>query len=84
MQEQITRFTDTEHSRKERGFNMKKIMALIFTIISGISMLGVIAGYILDALGVCGAGFYLIGIGEVVCVASASVVVTIGIFSYLE
>lgn len=47
-------------------------------------MIGVIAGYILDALGVCGAGFYLIGIGEVVCVASTSVVVTIGIFSYLE
>lgn len=70
MQEQITRFTDTEHSRKERGFNMRKIMALIFTIISGVSMLGVIAGYILDAVGVCGAGFYLIGIGEVVCVAS--------------
>lgn len=84
MQEQITKFIDIEHSRKERGFSMKKIMALICTIISGVSMLGVIAGYILDALGVCGAGFYLIGIGEVVCVASASVVVTIGIFSYLE
>lgn len=63
---------------------MKKIMALIFTIISGVSMFGVIAGYILDAFGVCGVGFYLIGIGEVVCVASAAVVVTIGIFSYLE
>lgn len=47
-------------------------------------MFGVIAGYILDALGLCGAGFYLIGIGEVVCVASAAVVVTIGIFSYLD
>lgn len=63
---------------------MKKIMALIFTIISGVSMFGVITGYILDALGVCGAGFYLIGIGEPVCVASAAAVVTIGIFSYLE
>lgn len=63
---------------------MKKIISLICTIISVISMLGVIAGYLLDVLGVCGAGFYLIGIGEVVCVASASVVVTIGIFSYLE
>lgn len=30
---------------------MKKIMALIFTIISGVSMLGVIVGYILDAVG---------------------------------
>lgn len=47
-------------------------------------MFGVITGYILDALGLCGAGFYLIGIGEVVCVASAAAVVTIGIFSYLE
>lgn len=63
---------------------MKKIMALIFTIISGVSMFGVITGYILDALGLCGAGFYLMGIGEVVCVASAAVVVTIGIFSCLE
>lgn len=63
---------------------MKKIMALIFTIISGVSMFGVIAGYILDALGVYGAGFYLIGIGEVVCVASAAAVVTIGIFSFLD
>lgn len=63
---------------------MKKIISLICTIISVISMFGVITGYILDALGVCGAGFYLIGIGEVVCVASTSVVVTIGIFSYLE
>lgn len=59
-------------------------MALIFTIISGVSMFGVITGYILDALGLCGAGFYLIGIGEVVCVASAAVVVTIGIFSFLD
>lgn len=63
---------------------MKKIMALIFTIISVVSMFGVIAGYIFDALGVCGAGFYLIGIGEVVCVASASAVVAIGILSHLE
>lgn len=63
---------------------MKKIMALIFTIISGVSMFGVITGYILDALGLCGAGFYLIGIGEVVCVASAATVVTIGIFSCLD
>lgn len=63
---------------------MKKNMALIFTTISVVSMIGVIVGYLLDALGVCGAGFYLIGIGEVVCVASASVVVTIGILSYLE
>lgn len=63
---------------------MKKNMVLIFTTISVVSMIGVIAGYLLDALGVCGAGFYLIGIGEVVCVASASVVVTIGILSYLE
>lgn len=63
---------------------MKKNMALIFTTISVVSMIGVIVGYLLDALGVCGAGFYLIGIGEVVCVASASVVVTIDILSYLE
>ena len=63
---------------------MKKNMALIFTTISVVSMIGVIAGYLLDALGVYGAGFYLIGIGEVVCVASAAAVVTIGIFSYLE
>lgn len=84
MQEQITRFTNTERLKKERGFNMKKIIALICTVISVVSMIGVIIGYLLDALGVCGAGFYLIGIGEVVCVASAAVVVTIGIFSYLE
>lgn len=63
---------------------MKKNMALIFTTISVVSMIGVIVGYLLDALGVCGAGFYLIGIGEVVCVASASVVVAIGILSNLE
>lgn len=59
---------------------MKKIMALIFTIISGISMFGVIAGYILDATGVYGAGFYLIGIGESTCITSAAIVVAIGIF----
>lgn len=63
---------------------MKKNLVLLLTAISVVSMIGVIAGYVLDALGVCGAGFYLIGIGEVVCVASASVVVTIGILSYLE
>ncbi|CDK35055.1 hypothetical protein I6E16_02190 [Ligilactobacillus salivarius] len=63
---------------------MKKILVLLLTIISVVSMIGVIAGYVLDALGVCGAGFYLIGIGEVVCVASASVVVAIGILSNLE
>lgn len=63
---------------------MKKNIALIFTTISVISSITVITGYVLDATGVYGAGFYLIGIGEVVCVASASVVVTIGIFSYLE
>lgn len=63
---------------------MKKILVLLLTIISVVSMIGVIAGYLLDALGVYGAGFYLIGVGEVVCVASASVVVAIGILSNLE
>lgn len=63
---------------------MKKSIALIFTTISVVSMIGVIAGYVLDAAGVYGAGFYLIGVGEVVCVASASVVVAIGILSNLE
>lgn len=63
---------------------MKKNLVLLLTTISVVSMIGVIAGYVLDAAGVYGAGFYLIGIGEVVCVASASVVVAIDILSHLE
>lgn len=63
---------------------MKKNLVLLLTAISAVSMIGVIAGYVLDAAGVYGAGFYLIGIGEVVCVVSASVVVAIGILSHLE
>lgn len=63
---------------------MKKNLVLLLTTISVVSMIGVIAGYVLDAAGVYGAGFYLIGIGEVVCVASTSVVVAIGILSHLE
>lgn len=63
---------------------MKKILVLLLTTISVVSMIGVITGYVLDAAGVYGAGFYLIGIGEVVCVASASVVVTIGILGHLD
>lgn len=63
---------------------MKKNLVLLLTTISVISMIGVITGYVLDAAGVYGAGFYLIGIGEVVSVASASVVVAIGILSHLE
>ncbi|MBM6707790.1 hypothetical protein H5984_03340 [Ligilactobacillus salivarius] len=63
---------------------MKKNLVLLLTAISVVSMIGVIAGYVLDAADVYGAGFYLIGIGEVVCVASASVVVAIGILSHLE
>lgn len=63
---------------------MKKNLVLLLTAISVVSMIEVIAGYVLDAADVYGAGFYLIGIGEVVCVASASVVVAIGILSHLE
>lgn len=63
---------------------MKKNLVLLLTAISVVSMIGVIAEYVLDAADVYGAGFYLIGIGEVVCVASASVVVAIGILSHLE
>lgn len=63
---------------------MKKNLVLLLTTISVISMIGVITGYVLDAAGVYGAGFYLIEIGEVVSVASASVVVAIGILSHLE
>lgn len=63
---------------------MKKNLVLLLTAISVVSMIGVIAGYVLDAADVYGAGFYLIGIGEVVCVVSASVVVAIGILSHLE
>ncbi|MYY50936.1 hypothetical protein DW689_04275 [Ligilactobacillus salivarius] len=63
---------------------MKKNLVLLLTTISVISMIGVITGYVLDAAGVYGAGFYLIGIGGVVSVASASVVVAIGILSHLE
>lgn len=58
---------------------MKKNMALIFTTISIMSLIAVITGYVLDAIGVYGAGFYLIGIGESTCVTSAAVVFAIGI-----
>lgn len=58
---------------------MKKNMALIFTTISIMSLIAVITGYVLDAAGVYGAGFYLIGIGESTCVTSAAVVFAIGI-----
>lgn len=63
---------------------MKKNMALIFTTISIMSLIAVITGYVLDATGVYGAGFYLIGIGESTCVTSAAVVVAIGIFDNIE
>lgn len=63
---------------------MKKILVLLLTIISVVSMIGVIAGYVLDATGVYGAGFYLIGIGESTCVTSAAVVFAIGIFNNIE
>ena len=59
---------------------MKKNMALIFTTISIMSLIAVITGYVLDATGLYGAGFYLIGIGESTCITSAAVVVAIGIF----
>lgn len=59
---------------------MKKNMALIFTTISVMSLIAVITGYVLDAIGVYGAGFYLIGIGESTCITSAAIVVAIGIF----
>lgn len=59
---------------------MKKNMALIFTTISIMSLIAVITGYVLDAAGVYGAGFYLIGIGESTCITSAAVVFAIGIF----
>ena len=54
-------------------------MALIFTTISVMSLIAVITGYALDAAGVYGAGFYLIGIGESTCVRSAAVVFAIEI-----
>lgn len=59
---------------------MKKNMALIFTTISVMSLIAVITGYVLDAIGVYGAGFYLIGIGGNVSITSAAVVFAIGIF----
>lgn len=59
---------------------MKKNMALIFTTISIVSLIAVITGYVLDAIGVYGAGFYLIGIGGNVSITSAAVVFAIGIF----
>lgn len=58
---------------------MKKNMALIFTTISVMSLIAVITGYVLDATGLYGAGFYLIGIGESTCVTSAAVVFAIEI-----
>lgn len=84
MQEQTTRFTSIELLRKGRDFKMKKNMALIFTTISVMSLIAVITGYVLDATGVYGAGFYLIGIGESTCITSAAVVVAIGIFDNIE
>ena len=59
---------------------MKKNMTLIFTTISVMSLIAVITGYVLDATGLYGAGFYLIGIGENTCVTSAAVVFAIEIF----
>ena len=63
---------------------MKKNMALIFTTFSVMSLIAVITGYVLDAVGVYGAGFYLIGNGESTCVTSAAVVFAIEIFDDIE
>lgn len=63
---------------------MKKNMALIFTTISIVSLIAVITGYVLDAIGVYGAGFYLIGIGGNVSITSAAIVFTIELWEHLD